>query len=128
MARKAVEPDFVIINDAADANDYYPFVLQTSAVRSVAQVGEVRRYAGGRYRAISRIGKQKGYVADFKALTPDQVTWLENKVGRVVCLRDFSGLKLFAVYFEVSSEGIRGSYLCNVSLTLQGVTYTESVI
>lgn len=124
---KQVEPKYLIINDASDASDNQIFTIQSSVTRTVAQVGEVRRYAGGRYRPISRIGKQKSYTADLPSQGPVQVAWLEAHVGRVMCVRDWTGLKLFAIYFEVASSGVRGTYNCDVTLTLQGVTYTESV-
>lgn len=123
---KKVELKHAVISDAVNTAETMTFANQYAVTRSVAQVGEVRRYAGGRYRAISRIGKQKGWVGTFRACQTQQVSWLEEHVGRVVCLRDWTGLKLFAVYFEVASEGIRGTGLCDVTLTLQGVTFTES--
>lgn len=123
---KRVEPKYLIINDASDTGDFQLFTIQSSVTRSVSQVGEVRRYAGGRYRPVARIGQQKTFQADLPSQGPVQVAWLEAHVGRVMCVRDWTGLKLFAVYFDIVSTGVRGTYNCDISLALTGVTYTEA--
>ena len=88
-----------------------------------AHDGEVRTYAGGRQRAITREGEHGTYVMTLRLLARADVDTLRSWVGQVVQIRDNQGRLLVGTYFttgEVEHKGSPGFF--DVPLTVLAVT------
>jgi hypothetical protein len=89
--------------------------------------GEVRTYAGGRRRSVSRTGNARTI-----SLAPDwmaraEVAQLRTWLGRVVLYRDPTGRKVYGVFHALSSSPYIVNDMERVSFTLTEVTYSEAV-
>ena len=124
---KAVTLGTAWLNDAATPSDAISLPYMTSLQVTPAQTGEVRRYAGGRLRAVSVLGKATAASLSAVAVTRAQVTWLEAHIGRTICLRDDRGRRLFAVYWEVPVDEHAYNLEADISLDLSQVTVVEAV-
>ena len=104
------------------------FPAMSSLKPTVKQPGEVRTYAGGRLRLITRAGIARSYVLTLPACSRDQITWLETNAGQLMCVRDDRGRKIRAAYFEVPVDEIpTDPTLGDIVLTLSEVTFSEAV-
>ena len=124
---KAVTLGTAWLNDAATPSDAISLPYMTSLQVTPAQTGEARRYAGGRLRAVSVLGKATAASLSAVAVTRAQVTWLEAHIGRTICLRDDRGRRLFAVYWEVPVDEHAYNLEADISLDLSQVTVVEAV-
>lgn len=124
---KAVTLRTAWLNDAATPSDAIWLPYMTALSVTPAQQGEVRRYAGGRLRAVSVLGKATAASLSAKAVTRAQVAWLEAHIGRAICLRDDRGRRLFVVYWQVGIEEHAYDLEADVSLDFSQVTVVEAV-
>lgn len=88
-----------------------------------AHDGEVRTYAGGRQRAITREGEHGTYTMTLRLLARTDVDTLHSWIGQVVQVRDNQGRLIVGVYFttgEVEHKGSPGSF--DVPMVLSAVT------
>lgn len=116
------------LNLASDPSQAASFPYMSALTWTKEQPGEVRRYANGRLRVVRRAGKPKSADVALPGCDRAQVDWLEEHVGRVVCVRDDRGRKVFGVYLAVAVTELslpRGR--ADVSLSLAEVTYSEVV-
>ncbi len=90
---------------------------------------EVRRYAGGRTRVITRPGVKKAINANFELANRADMLILEDWIGLPVLYRDPVGRRLWCVFGAVDESEIPGASLdtVNVNLTLQEITWDERV-
>jgi len=73
--------------------------------------GDVRTYAGGRRRVVSRAGKLRNLSVTFPTVTGAQVETLVGWAGQTILLRDKRGRIVWCVYFSVSVSDRRdGTY------------------
>lgn len=87
--------------------------------------GEVRKYAGGRLRAISSVGTRGSFVFKLRDVTNDDIERLKSWYGQPVCVRDHRGRRYFGVYFNVAETERTDTTLWDASITVQEITYTE---
>lgn len=87
---------------------------------------EVRRYAGGRVRAVTRRGRTKRLNLNFELAERADLEQLEEWIGEVVMFRDPLGRLVFGVYGAVEGGEIPGTdgTVLKVNLTLDEVTYS----
>ena len=122
----------VWLNSAANPADLvalrYPgdSVGLTSTTRA-----EVRQLASR--RRIVRRGRQV-YVAGslkFSWCTPEQVRWINDHIGEVVCVRDHVGTKVFGAYTEAPRDvwtyPVRGVYYSDLSVDFEQLDYSEAI-
>lgn len=96
---------------------------------SVSRPAQVRRYAGGRDRIISRPGTTQ--LLTFTALNVDRDTYLRlsDLVGQLALFREPRGRAVYGVMQSVSGQEwqARETTLGSVSFTVQSVTHSEIV-
>ena len=120
----------IFINSAVDLADFIAveYAGETIAPSTRAEV-EVRRLAN----RVRLIRKGSGAVAvleslqvTFERCAPEQVAWLRDHVGALVCVRDHVGGKFFGVYTEVPRE-VATAYRdrAKVTLSFDQITYSE---
>lgn len=103
--------------------------------RNQEKPGRILRGAGGRVRVVTRAGTARSWSLRFRFLTQAQVAWLEERAGRVVCVRDGRGHRLFGTYLHVAATelayvklaDVASVKLADVSLTFTEVTFSEAV-
>ena len=115
----------------APASDYSD-TLYLDAALSVSgdytSPGELREYAGGRFRLVTRgtQRRQNQVSANYVSLTTREA--LEALVGQVVLYRDGRGRVFFGTILNAKATEIAGpASLCNVSFVVSEVTDTVEV-
>lgn len=117
------------LSDAVNPSDAmsFPYAGDSFKVSSSVDVSAVRM-AGGRTRLVSKVGTSWSAQPILPACTPAQVAWLQAHEGRIVCLRDHQGTKLFGFYAEVPED--KSTFYRDVSdveLSFTGCTWSEAV-
>lgn len=115
-------------NLASDLSQSISMIL-TGESDMTARPVETRRYANGRVRAVTRPGVKKQINLNFELADRDDMHQLEDWVGETVLYRDPRGRRLWGVFAAVDEAEIPGADTdtVNVNLTLQEVTYDETV-
>lgn len=94
-----------------------------SRKRSMSRDGEVRSYAGGRQRAITRAGVRGGFDFTLKSVPFATVQTLESWMGVPVQVRDHRGQVFVGVFFDVPCDEERDDVnLYDVALSLRTIT------
>lgn len=118
----------VWLNSITEPSDYATFPTMSALKISPSKDGKVRRLANGRLRAVTHEGIARTAALTLPYCDRDQVTWLEDHVAELVCVRDDRGRKLFGMYFSVNLDEARYSTeFCNASVTLNEVTHSEGL-
>lgn len=121
-------PD-LFVNDPSDPSQPYRWYLSTEGLTaSPERPTEVRRYAFGRFRAITRRRSQQHLDVSLEAVDRETVHQVEAWEGVTLLVRDPTGRRFFAVYTGPTiNEYGNGSGLADVSLTFVEVTVSEGV-
>lgn len=85
------------LNDALNPADVVA-LYATDLTDTPDTGGAVRTYAGGRRRYVAGEGVTRRYTLTLTLVTAAQLQWIEDHVGRVVCLRDFTGMRRWVTY------------------------------
>ena len=89
---------------------------------------EVRTYAGGRRRVVSRPGETQTVSVSYRYMTRANYNALSLLVGQTVLFRDQRGRVVYGVIADLSgSEWIVADKVEDVSFTLTEITYSEVV-
>lgn len=91
------------------------------------QDGEVRAYATGRLRIISRPAQRSGYRVNLRDVTDAQVETLKEWAGQLLLYRDPRGRMIFGSFFTLTIDEYKAVDGNDVSLTFQQVTHTVEV-
>jgi hypothetical protein len=91
-----------------------------------AKPGEVRRYANGRLRTVTRVGSEQTLTLMARSLTPAQVDQLDSWRGTVVLFRDAWGRKMYGTFFTLAVADWPDRQSHDVTLTLQQVSFSEA--
>lgn len=92
--------------------------------------GEVRRYAGGVYRAVSGAGSAPVLSMQAVGLARSDYDALKALVGQTVMYRDPLGRKIFGVFFatEGTEEPIgQADLVWTLDIDIEGTSTTEEV-
>lgn len=89
------------------------------------QAGEVRTYAGGRQRSITRVGERSVFAFTLVDVTLSTVDLLRTWVGQPVQVRDHRGQRFVGVFFSVPVDESKDPSLYNVAIALRTVTTVE---
>jgi hypothetical protein len=84
--------------------------------------GEVRTYAGGRQRAVTRAGEQGKFEFSLRFLPAATVELLRTWVGVPVLVRDWRGQAFYGVFFRVPITEHRSPVDYDVQITLMTTT------
>jgi len=93
--------------------------------RAYSQEGDVQRFAGGRFRAISTEGVAGSQTFVLKSVTATQLATLQLWIGQTVLVRDARGRRMFGTYFEVTYADAASNIYYDVSISVKEVTYFE---
>lgn len=115
------------LHTASDLSDYL-LLGQNAETEVYAQPTEVRRYAGGRLRAVTRTGAGRTLQITLPGVEPATYESLKERVGVEQMLRDQRGRKLWGVIGEVTADEELGhARLESISFTFLEVTDSEEV-
>lgn len=89
--------------------------------------GEVRVYAGGRLRAITRLGDRGTFAFTLRLVSLATIETLEDWQGRAVQVRDHRGQRWFGVFHAVLPTEHKPADLYDVAIELHTITYAEDV-
>lgn len=87
--------------------------------------GEVKRLAGGRFRAVSTLGVRKSQDFVLRDLAETDVLLLEEWQGQTVIVRDNRGRRMFGVYWDVNFIDRVDPTYYDVALSVTEVSYEE---
>lgn len=114
-----------------DAANLATFVrVDLSSVAESAEIpADVRRYAGGRLRLVTKPGPARTVSVACKLADRAAVDTLRSWVGRLLLYRDPTGRKVWSMFGEVSITEIPGgdSTFADCSFVLREVSHTEAV-
>lgn len=112
------------LHKADDLDTYLRFFTAAGRGDERAVPGEVRTYAQGRRRIITRTGSAQVLTATLRQVTDADLVTLEDWRGGLLMLRDHLGRLVWGSYFElaVTDYADRSGY--DVALTFQQVTTT----
>ena len=90
---------------------------QDGRARSASVDGAVRKYAGGRMRAIGTIGKYGSWKFSLVELTLAQCTTLENWMayGYTIFARDHRGQSMYGTFFSVDFDENKSQLYANAT-------------
>lgn len=111
-------------DDLADYVTSDGFLAESSSTSSRA---EIRTYAGGVERLVTRPGTPRTLDVSMPQVARDVIAWLEDHAGQVVMVRDPRGRLVWGMYSRVAVSEEAGPVLPDVSFTLRSVTYSEAV-
>lgn len=89
--------------------------------------GQVRTYAGGRQRYISREGVGGSLERTLRLVSQRLCELLETWIGQTVMLRDARGQWWWGVFSKVTRRAVKGSTLYDVTIGVELVTQSEGV-
>lgn len=122
----SVTLDRAFLSAASDLADVVTFFTDARTDERASMV-EVRRYANGRNRAITRTGSSRIIGVTARYVPAGTVGWLDEHRGQVVLFRDAWGRKVHGTYPSVSVRDYTDRGGSDVSLTITEVTYSEEV-
>lgn len=101
----------------------------TGASESAARPVEVRRYANGRLRQVTRPGVQQTLTVGLELVSRTTIDLLRSWIGLLIVYRDPLGRLVYGVFGDLSVEevsGADGTY-ANAALTIQQVSDSAEV-
>lgn len=125
------------IHLAADLSQYIVFGTSGSQGGGGSRVetntidGSVRQYANNISRAVFGSATSKTMSVTCRAITQDQVKFIQANIGSNVLFRDSYGRAYWCTYFQTDTTDIPLSGLANadlltdVTLSLAGISYTR---
>ena len=120
--------DAAWFNLASDLTQSITMVL-TGESDMTSRPVEVRRYAGGRVRSVTRPGTTKLLNLSFELADRADMLQLEDWIGTTVLYRDPRGRRLWGVFGAVDEGELPGvgEDTVNVNLTFSQITFDEAV-
>ena len=113
------------LNLASDPSQFV-VIRRAASTWSTSQSGEVRQYASGRLRTISRGGRTGQTTAHVRTTDMALIATLTDWIGQTVCVRDERGRKAFGVYFDVPQTDDVARRV-EFDLTITHTTFSEAV-
>ena len=116
-----------VIAPVSDLTDTL-LIDQSSEVEDWIAPNEVRRYAGGRRRIVSKPGRDRRVQFSYPALSRANYDSLLDLVGATVLLRDQRSRRIYGVIQAVTGNEFGPSNLVlDASFTITEITYAEEV-
>lgn len=122
----SVTLDKLWLHDAADPATYLALPARVPDEVDSA-VGEVRTYAGGRQRVVTRAARPRKLNYELIRVSSSDLETLRGWKGTILLLRDYHGRRLWGVYFELGIKNWRGEAAHDVSFDVREVSWTEAV-
>lgn len=119
--------DDVWIHKGDDPSTYVRCSYTRPARENVDREGEVRRYAGGRFRSIAQVGRRKEVTFTLTWVSNADFDTLASWAGDLVMVRDARGRLVWGVYQSADINDRRAYKEGDVTLTVTEVTHDEEV-
>ena len=113
------------LNVAANPSDRLELEYVGSFSRAAEKPARVNILAGGRRRVVRTAGVARDWSVSFPSCTPEQIEWLEDRIGQTMCVRDDRGHKVFVVFLGVPVGEHTYNHDGDVSLSLQEISFSE---
>lgn len=115
------------LHDGGDLSDNIRVYYDPDEQVTPSRRTEVRTYAGGRQRAVT--GPARPVTASWaaRALTLEDLDWIEERLGRLLLVRSPSGRNVWGVIAELPYSHARNARHFDVDITVREVTYDEAV-
>lgn len=114
------------LHNANDLSDSITLWLADESAL-VYVLGEVRRYANGRRRTVTRVGQSESVRVTVHISDRTQYDQLKDWCGSLLMLRDKRGRKLWGSYFDLDVTELVPSTFLAVAFTFEAATYDEAV-
>jgi hypothetical protein len=118
----SVELNELWIHDAADLSNYRTLYTSDRS-DDTAQSGEVRAYASGRLRVVTRNVQTRTFARTLRRVVPDDLAQLEAWLGVEVMVRDHMSRLDYAVFFNLGVSDWKDRTAFDVAVTFQMVTH-----
>lgn len=119
----SVTLDRLWLHQADDLDTYLRFFTSDRGDER-AVPGEVRVYAQGRRRIITRTGSAQTLTATLRQVTSAELDTLEDWRGDLLMLRDHRGRLVFGTFFDMAVTDYTDRSGYDVAITFQQVTTT----
>lgn len=120
--------DTLFLHDATDLSAYVAFDADlVSLSERASHSGEVRTYAGGRQRLITRPGEPRTINVKFEYVSPSEQQALRDWIGVLLLLRDPRGRKVYGVFHEMDVSERNPIDYTDINFAFQQVTASEEV-
>lgn len=118
------------LNDAENPSDKIALTFVGDSYRITPRIGGGvdDGYASGRSRTYTTEGEFITITLGMQWMTDEQISWILDHRGRVLCFRDHTGWKVFCAFhepgFEISTRVVADH---TGALTLKSVSFDEAV-
>lgn len=119
--------DTLWLSVAADLADSQSFDTMDGLTASMETRVEVRRYAAGRTRLVSKSGRPRQIRVSLPLLTRSQVIWLEENAGRLLLVRDPAGRKFYGTFSTPTFDERVWDATADTELTIVEISHSEAV-
>lgn len=116
----------IYLHTASDLADHEKFWSDQPA-ESLHQAGEIRTYAGGRRRIITRAVRTQTIGISLLDVSDDQKAWLELHMGDEMVYRDPQSRIFGGAYFDIDPSDYPDGSGWEVALTFEGSTWSAEV-
>jgi hypothetical protein len=117
------------LNDAEDLTDVRAFRYAGNTITVTATLeADIQQLVGRRILTGSDTKVYESFSIDLRMCDADQVQWLRDHIGRLLCIRDPYGAKAYVVYTTAPREipaGLR--HMTSVKVTLDQIDHSEAV-
>lgn len=117
----------LVLSDPYDASDAQDFLTMNSLKATTETSVEVRRYANGRTRLVTRAGQPQSMQVSLPLLTRTQVRWLTERAGKVLLVRDPTGRRFYGVFSTPTFDERVWDETADTALTFLEVTLADVV-
>lgn len=117
----------VWLSVASDYSDYITLTTMSALTSAPQNPGSVRRYAGGRFRAVTQAGTPNQFAVNAHACDRTTIEWFESHTGIVVLVRDDRGRKFYGTYFVPSTTEHAYDVEGDITVTISEVSFSEAV-
>lgn len=123
----AVDFCALILNDAGNLSDAVYLPTLSGLIIGVDTPGEVRRYANGHTRLVTRAGRARKARARLPLLGRSEIAWIEEHAGRMVLIRDGQGHKFYGAYFSPEFDEVGFIPEAGTELTFSELSFDEAM-
>lgn len=111
----------------ADAPETYLRFFTTDRGDTRAVDGEIRTYANGRRRLVTRAGSARTLPVTLRQVSDADLDVLEEWRGRLVMVRDHRGRLFFGTYFSIDVTDYKDRSGYDVAVEVADVTHSIEV-
>lgn len=123
----SVNLNHIYIHKGDNLSDYIEAEFAEPLTEVSNRQGRVKRYAGGRFRAVNPKGKMSAVKTQINWLPEADLDKLHEWAGELVMIRDARGRLLFGVYRVVSAQDYRAHDNGSTAIEITEITHSIEV-